>query len=57
MDLAEHDNIPQMVMDFIVDGFQCCIERWLLDKNCVTAEEFIGNLKQLIYVLIIWMKK
>ena len=57
MDLAEHDNIPQMVMDFIVDGFQCSIERWLLNKNCVTAEEFIGNLKQLIYVLIIWMKK
>lgn len=57
MDLAEHDNIPQMVMDFIVDGFQCCIERWLLDKNCVTAEEFIGNLKQLIYVLIILTKK
>ena len=25
MDLAEHDNIPQMVMDFIVDGFQCCM--------------------------------
>lgn len=57
MDLVGQEDVPQMVLDFIVDGLECTIERWLLDKNCVTAEEFVGNLKQLINLLILGMSK
>ena len=57
MDLVGQDDVPQMVLDFIVDGLECTIERWLLDKNCVTAEEFVGNIKQLINLLILGMSK
>ena len=57
VELAQQDDVPQMVLDFIVDGLECTIERWLLDKNCVTAKEFIDNIKQLIYVLILGMSK
>ena len=41
-------EVPQMVLDFVVDGLMCVIERWLMDKNCITAEEFMGNLKTLV---------
>ena len=57
MDLVGQDDVPQMVLDFIVDGLECTIERWLLDKNCVTAEEFVGNIKQLINLLILGLSK
>lgn len=55
--LVGQKDVPQMVIDFIVDGLECTIERWLLDKNCVTAEEFVGNLKLLLNLLIIGMNK
>ena len=45
------DDIPQMVYDFVVDGVVCAIKRWLLEKECVTAEEFLHNLKKLLQVL------
>ena len=45
------DDIPQMVYDFVVDGVVCAIKRWLLEKECVTAEEFLHNLKKLQQVL------
>ena len=57
MDLVGQDDVPRMVLDFIVDGLECTIERWLLDKNCVTADEFVGNIKQLIHLLILGMSK
>lgn len=57
MDLVTHEDVPQMVLSFIVDGLECTIARWLLDKNCVTVEEFVENLKQLINLLILGMSK
>ena len=57
MDIVGQDDVPRMVLDFIVDGLECTIERWLLDKNCVTADEFVGNIKQLIHLLILGMSK
>ena len=44
-------EVPQMVLDFVVDGLMCVIERWLMDKNCITAEEFMGNLKTLVNLM------
>ena len=46
------NDIPDMVFDFIVDGIECAVERWLLDKQCITAEEFMCNLKKLLQLLI-----
>ena len=46
------NDIPDMVFDFIVDGIVCAVERWLLDKQCITAEEFMCNLKTLLQLLI-----
>lgn len=46
-------DIPTMVYDFMVDGIECAIERWLRDKNCITAQEFVFNLKKLVHVLVV----
>ena len=51
------DDTPRMVMDFIVDGTVCAIERWLLDKNCVKVEVFLNNLKALLNVLNLGFQK
>ena len=48
--LGMHD-VPEMVYDFVVDGVICAIERWLLDKNCISAEAFMYSLKKLIQLL------
>ena len=51
------DDTPRMVMDFIVDGTMCAIERWLLDKNCIDVEDFLNNLKALLNVLNLSFQK
>ncbi len=50
--LLGQTDVPRMVYDFVVDGFVCAIERWLLDKNCITSDEFMYNLKKLLQLLI-----
>ncbi len=55
--LLGQEAVPQMVYDFVVDGVICAIERWLLDKNCVSAEEFMYNLKKLIQLFFIGMER
>lgn len=55
-DIVSGEEVPRMTMDFIVDGLICPIERWLLGKNCVTAEEFTDSLKALVNLLILGMK-
>lgn len=52
-ELLGMENIPDMVYDFFVDGILCAMERWLLDKNCIPAEEFLQNLKKLLQVLYV----
>lgn len=39
------DGALQFYVDFYTDAFLCAIKRWLLDKDCVPAEEFAGLLK------------
>ncbi len=55
--LLGHQDVPPMVYDFVVDGVVCAIERWLLDKNCITSREFMYNLKKLLQLLIAGMNR
>ena len=50
-DLLGVNDVPEMVYDFIVDGVISAIERWLLDKNCVSAQEFMHSLEKMIRIL------
>ena len=45
------EEIPQIVYDFVADGIVCAIERWLLEKNCISPEEMLKSLKKLIQIL------
>lgn len=51
------NDVPEMVYDFIVDGVICAIERWLLDRNCISAEEFMYSLKKLIQLLYLGLEQ
>ena len=56
-DLLGMEDVPELVYDFVVDGVICAIERWLLDKNCVSAEEFMYSLKKMIQILYLGLEK
>ena len=56
-DLLGMHDVPEMVYDFFVDGVICAIERWLMDKNCVSAEEFMYNLKKMIQILYLGLDR
>lgn len=56
-DLAGDSAVPQMVFDFLADGLMCAMERWLLEKECATAEEFVGNLMKLTNLLLLGLKR
>ena len=51
------DDVPEMAYDFAVDGVICAIERWLLDKNCVSSEEFMYSLKKMIQILYLGLDR
>ena len=51
------EDVPELVYDFVVDGVICAIERWLLDKNCVSVEEFMYSLKKMIQILYIGLER
>ena len=50
-------ELPPMVYDFIVDGGAGPYERWMLVKNCATAEEFLDSIKGVMQVLVIGLSK
>lgn len=50
-------EISPMVYDFIVDGVAGAFERWLQDKNCATAEEFLDGIKGVLQVMVIGLGK
>ena len=56
-DLLGMDDVPELVYDFVVDGVICAIKRWLLDKNCVSAEEFMYSLKKMIQIMYIGLDR
>ena len=51
------DDVPELVYDFVVDGVICAIKRWLQDKNCVSAEEFMYSLKKMIQIMYIGLDR
>lgn len=51
------EDVPDMVYDFAVDGVICAVERWLLDKNCISVEEFMFNLKKLIQIFYLGLDR
>ena len=51
------DDVPELVYDFVVDGVICAIKRWLQDKNCVSAEEFMYSLKKMIQIMYIGLER
>lgn len=41
-------ELQQFHVNFFADAFICALERWILDKNCVPARQFIELLKSCI---------
>ena len=56
-DLLGMHDVPELVYDFVVDGVIWAIKRWLLDKNCVSTEEFMFSLKKMIQILYIGLER
>ena len=51
------EDVPEMVYDFVLDGVICVFERWLLDKNCISVEDFMFNLKKLIQIFYLGLDR
>lgn len=51
------EDVPEMVYDFVLDGVICAFERWLLDKNCISVEDFMFNLKKLIQIFYLGLDR
>ena len=51
------EDVPEMVYDFVLDGLICTFERWLLDKNCISVEDFMFNLKKLIQIFYLGLDR
>ena len=51
------EDVPELVYDFVVDGVVCAIERWLLDKKGINADEFMSSLKKMIQILYIGLDR
>ena len=47
------EDVPELVYDFVVDGVVCAIERWLLNKKGINADEFMNSLKKMIQILYV----
>lgn len=51
------EDVPEMVYDFVLDGVICVVERWLLDTNCISVEDFMFNLKKLIQIFYLGLDR
>ncbi len=47
-EILGQNDVPQLFVDFLTDGFVCSIERWLLDKNCIPPNQFVSTIKVLV---------
>lgn len=57
VELLGNEDVPPMVCDFVVDGILCSIERWLLEKECISVEAFMYNLKKLVKLLFLGLEQ
>jgi len=46
--LFAESEINEFQLLFLTDGFTCAFSRWIIQKDCIAAEEFIHNTKDLI---------
>lgn len=46
--LLGEDGTDDFVLDFFTDAIICALERWLLDKNCMPAQEFVDRLIKMV---------
>lgn len=46
--VSGRDDIHPMCIDFMTDAFECALIRWLTDKNCMPADQFIQIFRTLI---------
>lgn len=44
-DIFSREDSIAFYVDFYTDAFLCAIKRWLLNKDCMPAEEFVRMLK------------
>jgi len=43
------DEVDDFELNFFTDAAVCAIERWLLDKNCMSPDEFVNKLMRLVW--------
>lgn len=46
--LLGNNAANEFTINFFADAVLCAIERWLFDKKCMTPEEFVARIKQII---------
>ncbi|MCD8130110.1 MAG: TetR/AcrR family transcriptional regulator C-terminal domain-containing protein [Lachnospiraceae bacterium] len=46
--ISGHDDIHPMCINFLTDAFEAALIRWLTDKNCMPADQFIQIFRTLI---------
>ena len=51
--LYPDSQITEFHTHFIVDGFICAIERWIMDRNCMMPDTFLDQVKHLIEMLAV----
>lgn len=45
--LFGQDGVDEFSVDFFTDAVICAMERWLLTKECMPPEQFVGKLKRI----------
>ena len=52
------ENVPtDFYINFVSDAFVGTIERWIMDKNCMSSKEFIEQLKSCIQTMAVKVYK
>ena len=55
--LAGKTPLNEFTINFFSDACICAIERWLLEKNCMTPEQFTALLKNIIEIYAVSYKE
>ena len=50
-------KVDEFTVDFLTDAILCAIERWLLSKECMKADEFLEKIMELIKTAIVIMQQ
>ncbi len=50
-------EVDEFTVDLLTDAILCAIERWLLSKECMKADEFLEKIMKLIKTAIVIMQQ